>query len=431
MARVVEIAASVDDPLLKARAWMVQATHVQDTGGDLGLGTGLLKQAEEAVFPTGPYRLQRTTLNSLGMVAFRMGRLDDALAVFRKLDDLAASKREGSLQATARSNILNTAALKESLLPTPGGKQQLIRLAERALATALAAEKSGPTAKIHRALAELLANEEPIPGNGAPACGELPGAGHRRFACRTTKRSAPGSRRRSFGRAIPPSLTQPSSRLSVRPHGRTARGPRPTAPAGACGSAGIPRRDQRPSGTRLPRLMRSRRLRSLQDDAGSSAELFSTWTSDYYFLAGRLLQTSQEGDLELRSRSPSACARGRCSTRWDGRGPPTELAHPAVVEGARSSRRIAAVQRRLMDPTIDNGERRKSLAKLEGLELEEREVHARSPCAPLTAIARVPRSPVSAPFSRRLPTTRPCCRFRSGCGKRSRESSAAAHGSWC
>ena len=46
MARVSALAASVDDPLLKAQAWTLQASHVQDTGGDLGVAYRLLKQSE-------------------------------------------------------------------------------------------------------------------------------------------------------------------------------------------------------------------------------------------------------------------------------------------------------------------------------------------------------------------------------------------------
>ena len=39
-------------------------------------------------------------------------------------------------------------------------------------------------------------------------------------------------------------------------------------------------------------------LRALQDDDTSSAELFSTWTLEYYWLSGRLLQDGTDNDLE-------------------------------------------------------------------------------------------------------------------------------------
>ena len=71
--RVAELGRSVSDPLLKARAWTLEATHVQDTGGDLSLAYRLLKQTEVKIFPDGPYRLKRTTLNSLGRWPFGWG----------------------------------------------------------------------------------------------------------------------------------------------------------------------------------------------------------------------------------------------------------------------------------------------------------------------------------------------------------------------
>ena len=50
-ARVAELGRSVNDPLLKARAWTLEATQVQDSGGDLGRRVPLLKRTEAAIFP--------------------------------------------------------------------------------------------------------------------------------------------------------------------------------------------------------------------------------------------------------------------------------------------------------------------------------------------------------------------------------------------
>ena len=155
-ARVAELGRSVADPLLKARAWTLEATHVQDTGGDLSFAYRLLKQTELRIFPDGPYRLKRTTLISLGGVAFRLGRLDEALTIFQTLERLAAAEGEGLVQANAQYNILNTSSLKEFLLPSPGAQERLMRLAERSLATAVAAQNRDVTLKTHRALAELM-----------------------------------------------------------------------------------------------------------------------------------------------------------------------------------------------------------------------------------------------------------------------------------
>ena len=60
-------------------------------------------------------------------------------------------------------------------------------------------------------------------------------------------------------------------------------------------------------------------LRSLQDDSEGSAEQFSTWTSDYHWFSGRLLQDAQTAISTSPSRSPSGCAPGRSSTSWNAR----------------------------------------------------------------------------------------------------------------
>src|SRR5262245_15996029 len=107
LARVTALAATVDDPLLKGEAWTLEANHIQETGGDLGVAYRLLKQTQAAVFPQGPYRLKRSCLISLGRAALRLGRVDEAVATFEELDRLAGADGDLREQATARYNIVN------------------------------------------------------------------------------------------------------------------------------------------------------------------------------------------------------------------------------------------------------------------------------------------------------------------------------------
>src|SRR5690606_31296909 len=53
MRRVADIGAAAADPLLKARAWIVEGTHVHEIAEDLGLAYRLLKDAERVIFPDG------------------------------------------------------------------------------------------------------------------------------------------------------------------------------------------------------------------------------------------------------------------------------------------------------------------------------------------------------------------------------------------
>jgi CHAT domain-containing protein len=114
-------------------------------------------------------------------------------------------------------------------------------------------------------------------------------------------------------------------------------------------------------------------LRSLQGDADSSAEQFSTWTSDYYWLSGRLLRDGQDGDRELaftiveRMRS-----RSLLDTLERSRGV-TPVSGPAASERRALLENIASVQRRLMDPALAADQRKSRLAELQDLELRERD----------------------------------------------------------
>ena len=372
VARVVEIGNAVQDPILKAWAWTLQATHVQDTGRDLGLAFRLLKQGEDAIFPRGPYRLQRAWLISMGAVAFRLGRLDEALVNYRRLDELAAVRGEGRVRANAQYNILNTASLKESILPTAGGKQALLRLAEQALATATAAESADNAAKTHRALAELLANESGMRAaalDHAQHCVDLAvkmQLPHDHAMCSWVEASLlretdPKRSRAAEDRAIAAAalVNRPGThaysagrrmRLSWQTHAR---------PEAILDS--------------LAAIDAIEVLRELQEDAVGGAELFSTWTLDYYWLAGRLLQDAQEADVEL---AFSITERMRARALLDALSrskAASDVPNPIADARRRVLEDIASVQRTLMNRTLAEHDRKAQIEKMEGLERQERE----------------------------------------------------------
>ena len=351
--RVAAIGRSVSDPLLKARAWTLEATHVQDTGGDLSLAYRLLKQTEGTIFPDGPYRLKRSTLNSLGLVAFRLGRLDEALAVFEKLDALAAAEGEGLAQANAQYNILNTSSLKESLLPSPGAKARLMRLAERSLATAIAAQNRDVTLKTHRALAELLMRE---PGARATALEHVEGCLELAVKLRQPQDEAVCSWVKAS--ILHDSSPKEARAAEIQALDATERSHSPRTQAYSA------QRRMRLSWETRPRsqaIEDSRAaidsvetLRSLQDDSEGSAEQFSTWTSDYLWFSGRLLQDAHDGDLDLAfSITERMRARSLLDTLERSR-TPLDSKSPAVKGRRELLEGIAAVQRRLMDPGLDD-----------------------------------------------------------------------------
>lgn len=374
MDRVAAIGETVTDPLVKAQVWTLQATHVQETGGDLGVAYRLLKQTERAVFPAGSYRVKRACLNSLGLVAFRLGRVDEALAVFGDLERLTTAERDVREQAVARYNILNVSSMKESLLPTVGARQRMLALAERTLEAGSSAQHALVLLKTHRTLAALLAHDR---DGGAQeqalshvkSCLDLAVANrqpHDEAICAwleasLTREKAPAAARAAELRALGATSRANSFLTQAYSAGRHMQFSWETKPrADAI-------RDS------LAAIDAIETLRSLQDDGESSAELFSSWTLDYYWFSGRLLSDARKDDLDLafsiteRLRARSLLDRlNRSRTRLD-------PANPAVRNRRTLLEAIASVQRRLMDPTIAGEDRRKALLELEDLERREQD----------------------------------------------------------
>ena len=372
MTRVTAVAASVTDPLLKAQAWTLQASHVQETGGDLGVAYRLLRQSERAIFPDGPYRLKRNCLNSLGSVAFRMGRVDEALATYKQLARLAAEANDLREQAATRYNILNTSSMKETLLPTPGARARLIRLAEQSLAAGMLAEHTLVTLKTHRTIASLLAHDDRAKGealdhvNKCLALAAATRQPHDEAMCSWVeasllKESAPIRARAAEVRALDATTRANTLDTQASSAGRHMQLSWETKP----------RRDAIRNS--LAAIDAIETLRGLQDDADSSAELFSTWTLDYYWFSGRLLRDLGDGDLDLafsiteRLRARSLLDSIRASRNRPAGSDPAAAHHRSILEA------IVPVQRRLMDPRIGDDERRKILQQLDELERQEQE----------------------------------------------------------
>ena len=387
--RVTSLAATVDDPLLKGEAWTLEANHIQDTGGDLGVAYRLLKQTQNAVFPRGPYRLKRSCLISLGLTALRLGRVDEAVTTFEELDRLAGAEGDLREQATARYNILNVSSLKETLLPTAGARQRLLAVAERTLESAQSARNAVVTAKTHRTIAALLAHDSASRATALDhvrQCLEIAGEArqaHDQTLCFWLEAE--------LLRQTDPDRARASERRALEAAARASN------PVTGAYSAGRHMQFSWETRTRplairdsLAAIDAIETLRSLQDDAESSAELFSTWTLDYYWFAGRLLRDLQDGDLALafsvteRLRARSLLDRlERSRTRID-------PASPLAVNRRSLLEAIAKVQRGLMNPAISDDDRRRTLQQLEELERQEEEarrqiavaVHDSHPASP-------------------------------------------------
>ena len=364
VARVVAIGEAATDPALKARAWSLQAQHVQTTGGDIGFAYRLLKQAEAVIFPGGPYRLQRATLNALANAASQAGRLDEAVAAFERLDVLAAAAQDTPTQATARYNAFNTIAMREHALPSPDARARLVPLAQRALETGRAAGNRLVVLRSHSALAELLAG---APGgrdeavDHARACLELALAASQPYdeavcswiAAALLSRENPRESRALEARAGAATARANNPRTDAFSAGRRMRlswSTRPRAEALAASLAAIDTIET---------------LRALQEDVDSSADLFSTWTHDYYWLSGRLLLDDRADEVPL---AFAVTERMRARSLLDAVARavvPPDPRHPAVAGHRAALDEIARVQRRLMNPALTADDRSAALRELD------------------------------------------------------------------
>jgi hypothetical protein len=365
-----------DSPLLKAAAWSLQALHIQDSGGDLGHAFRLLKQAELAVFPDGPYRLKRANLGALGLVAFRLGRLDEALAIYGRFDALATEHRNAPDQAVARFNVFNTTAMKENLLPTTRGREELMQLASRALEAGKAASHELVMIRSHAALAEFLAR----------VVGARPAALEHVNRCLTLAVRARRPHDEAFCSWIEAAIRKSESldlarAAGIRALDATMRANNPRTDAYSAS------RRMRHSWSTRPRAIAVRdslaaldtleTLRALQGDADSSAALFSPWTLDYYWLSGRLLQEGAADDVALAFSITERMRARSLLDVLDRSRPAPEQTHAAVGERKEALEAIAAVQRTLMNPALDGERRRALLIELEQHEHREQEAQRR------------------------------------------------------
>lgn len=370
--RVVAIGRAVNDPLLKAAAWSLEALQIQDSGGDLGHALRLLKQAETAIFPGGPYRLKRANLVSMGLVTSRLGRFDDALAIYDRLDALATAEGNAQDQAIARFNIFTTQAMKENVLPTPQGRETLMRLVHRALDAGTAAPHDLVQMKSHSALADLLVKEK----GGRPAALE-----HVK-QCLALAIKARRPAEEAFCSWVEAAIWQSdnperASAAEARALAATVRANNPRTDAYSAGQR------MRHSWSTKPRAIAIRdslesiatleTLRALQEAPDTSAALFSAWTLDYYWLSGHLLDEGDDKDLALAFSLTERMRARSLLDVIDRSRPTTDPNHPAVKERKAALEAIASVQRTLMDPTLQAEKRRGLLQELERGEHRERE----------------------------------------------------------
>ncbi|HEX3529430.1 MAG TPA: CHAT domain-containing protein [Thermoanaerobaculia bacterium] len=365
--RVAAIAQRSGDPLLVARAEVLEAKHLRQQGQDLERAFLLLRRAHEAAFPNGTDGLKRDCLDELANVSLSLGRLAEERAAYQQLAELAVSTADHRTEAIARYGTLRT--LVEELLevPRPEGRREATELAQGVLAVATAVGYRELAGRAHLVLARLGPGDDTAREH-VDQCLAILSQPKDRSLCWTALSKL---QRQSGDLAAAQTSVREALALADQAQDPWAR-------------LDAWRESMRVSWEALPpeqALANSRSalgeietIRDRQRSESSRAGLSSIWSENYYWLSGRLLETGNADRLNdafgamerLRARTlVEALAAARAAA-----GPPSPLlARQAMILG-----NITQVQRRLLVSGMPEADRSQALRDLRRLEIEEAEV---------------------------------------------------------
>jgi tetratricopeptide (TPR) repeat protein len=280
------VAETSGQPLPLARAAVLEAGHELRAGGDVGRAYQTLRRAEPFAFPDGPIGLRRAILMNLANASLYLGRLDDAIDALERHRALRKVDGATTDAATVAFNLLNARLTKQEQRPRPGARERLAVQAREVLVEAERLRRPRLVASTHRVLADLLRTSDPATAaehlDRCLALERTLGYPELRAGCLWTRslldaRRDPVRAERESRAAIEALADNPDSLRLVYAWQARLRLAWQTMPEDEAMRAS------------LQALDAVERLRARQENDDRRAELFSSWTRDYYWLAGRLL----------------------------------------------------------------------------------------------------------------------------------------------
>ena len=284
--QAIKAAQASGHPLPLARAAVLEASHELRAGGDVGQAYRTLQRAQQFAFPDGPIGLRRSILLNLANASLYLGRLDDAIDALER--HRALRQEDGSTldAATVAFNLLNARLTQSEQHPRPGARERLTTQALEVLDEVRRLRRPAQIGSTHRVLADLLRTSDPEAAAGhIDRCLELEktlGYPQLRAGCLWTRslidaRRDPLRADRESREAIDALAANPDGLRLVYAWQARLRLVWQTM------------QEDDAIGASLQALDAIERLRARQQDEDSRAALFSNWTRDYYWLAGRLL----------------------------------------------------------------------------------------------------------------------------------------------
>jgi CHAT domain-containing protein len=368
--RAVTVAVAASDPLLRARGEIFAGKEAFDAS-DLSGADRHLQQAARLLGrrTSNPERCvyEEELLNNLGNVSAELGSFEKAQERFSECLILAQACNDRNAEAVARYGLARMAIEKVAELPgDPAPRAAAVDLAKQA------AEALERTSDHDNALRARFALAGLLRGNDArdqikrclrDAGGGLPNQGYCLNAlARQLAESDPERAWEAVTRAVALARSNPWALALAQ---------------GAAMRVAWARAPGRATGELLKDLDAIEHLRSAQD-LSSQAGLFSTWSDDYYWLAGRLFEAwSKAGDGRLIEQAFLVTERLRARTLLD----TLQKARAAPLSPERLRRRIEQldqalerIRSRQRDPRVPQGERDNAGRDAAALEREKREL---------------------------------------------------------
>lgn len=371
--RALRVARAGGDREAVVRASILEASHLTDLGVDLGRAHRALRRAEASAFPDGPAGLQQTVLRSFSNLSYELGRYDEAIEKSERLLELDERLGDRNEIPTLRYNIVNARRAQREERPAAGSVEEVRGLAEAALRSAEERKDPAVAVRAHALLADLFAHEDPARTTELDRrCLE----GARKLEGRLPEMECLWSMARHLARARPREAERAldrAARLALAENNEMYAAYVWQARLHAVWETRPPREAAQES---LRALDAVERLRAAQADARARIDLFTNWTKDYYWLAGRLL-SARAPDLDL-AFAVGERLRARVlleALEAAGIGGRRPSGQPSDAVG-RARAAIVAVQRRLLDPALDPAPRKALLEELERLELDDADLRA-------------------------------------------------------
>lgn len=387
--RAQQVAERSEDAELIARSQVVRARHLFLLGQDLERAYLLLRSAEKFAFPDGPYSVRRESLIWLGTVTLELGRPREAQDYFQRLAELAASEGDSYGEANARYNLARSFLDGIAEAPRPGDKERAISLARQALAKAEEAQNITNQAKSYWLLGLLLPGEEAH--KHLDACLEVADLIRDRSYClnalsRHLSEENPRRAREATQEALALAHEAKDSwgmayAWRERMRASWSSGPRSRAVADA-----------------RTALEAIETLRDLQGGAASQVGLFSSWSDDYSWFSGRLLESwssgkdarDLDGAFEVSERKRARALLDALTAAKAAPAQPASL-KPLQERLSQVHEEISLVQRQLLDPEASAPQRTAAQAYLEDLELEDDDLRGRiADASPALSALRAP-----------------------------------------